>query len=132
MMVARRKRKTGSPPEEKETSKVINKNIEEHRSGIPVVSVENNQNGEESNLEEPNADREFPFKESENIADVEIPKVAKGGSGFQNWAPLQADERARELLRSTLQHPISLTVEDLLNISELVRNELKRLLTKKH
>src|SRR5271156_5727379 len=118
MMAARRKRKTGRPPEEKETSKVINKKIEERRSGIPVVSVENNQNREESNLEEPNADREFPFKERENVADVEIPKVAKGSSGFQNRAPLQADERARELLRSTLRHPISLTVEDLLNISK--------------
>ena len=36
-----------------------------------------------------------------------------------------------ELLRSALQLPISLTAEDLLNVSEPVRQELKRLLTKK-
>ena len=52
--------------------------------------------------------------------------------GFQNRAPLQADEQARELLKSTLQHPISLTAEDLLNVSEPVRLELKKLLTKQH
>src|SRR5271155_2563284 len=52
-------------------------------------------------------------------------------TGYKNRALLQADERAKELLRSTLQHPISLTAEDLLNVSEPVRQELKKLLTKK-
>ena len=51
---------------------------------------------------------------------------------FQNRVPLQADERGKELLKSTLQHPISLTAEDLLNVSEPVRLELKELLTKRH
>ena len=45
---------------------------------------------------------------------------------------MQADEQAKELLKSTLQHPISLTTEDLLNVSEPVRLELKKLLTKQH
>jgi hypothetical protein len=57
-------------------------------------------------------------------------KEYKGGAGFQNKVPLQADERARELLKSTLQHPISLTAEDLLNVSEPMRLELRKLLTK--
>ena len=43
---------------------------------------------------------------------------------------MQADERARELLKNTLQHPISLTAVDLLDVSEPVRLELKKLLTK--
>ena len=34
-------------------------------------------------------------------------------------------------MKSTLQHPISLTAEDLLNVSEPVRLELKKLLTKR-
>ena len=33
-------------------------------------------------------------------------------------------------MKSTLQHPISLTAEDLLNVSEPVRLELRKLLTK--
>ena len=33
-------------------------------------------------------------------------------------------------MKNTLQHPISLTAEDLLNVSEPVRLELKKLLTK--
>ena len=45
---------------------------------------------------------------------------------------MQADEQARELLKNTLQHPISSTAEDLLNVSEPVRLELKKLLTKWH
>jgi hypothetical protein len=52
-------------------------------------------------------------------------------TGYTNRAPLQADERAIELLRSALQLPISLTTEDLLNVSEPVRQVLKKLLTKK-
>ena len=34
-------------------------------------------------------------------------------------------------MKNTLQHPISLTAEDLLNVSEPVRLELKKLLTKR-
>jgi hypothetical protein len=60
-----------------------------------------------------------------------LEKNRKGGAEFQNRAPLQADERAKELLRNTLKHPINLTAEDLLNVSEPVRLELKKLLTKR-
>ena len=45
--------------------------------------------------------------------------------------PLQADEQAKELLKSTLQHSISSTAEDLLNVSEPVRLELEKLFTKR-
>ena len=35
------------------------------------------------------------------------------------------------MLKNTLQHPITLTAKDLLNVSEPIRMELKKLLTKK-
>lgn len=122
-MAARRRRGTGKPPEEKETSKVVKKDA--------VVNVEDKQKEVENSLDEVDEAIDLPFKESENMPSVGVQKSAKGVAGFQNRAPLQADERARELLRSTLQHPISLTAEDLLNVSEPVRNELKKLLTKR-
>jgi hypothetical protein len=50
--------------------------------------------------------------------------------GFKNRAPLQVDERVRDLIKIALQNPISLTAEDLLNVSEPMRQELKRLVTK--
>jgi hypothetical protein len=51
--------------------------------------------------------------------------------GFKNRAPLQLDERAKDLVLGALKHPISITTEDLLNVSEPVRQELKKLLIKK-
>jgi hypothetical protein len=51
--------------------------------------------------------------------------------GFKNRAPLQLDERAKDLVLEALKHPISITTEDLLNVSEPMRQELKRLLVKK-
>jgi hypothetical protein len=71
---------------------------------------------------------DFPFQEIGGRPNLEEDR--RGGAGFQNKAPLQADEQARDLLRNTLQHPISLTVEDLLNVSEPMRIELKKLSTK--
>jgi hypothetical protein len=112
MMAAKRKRVAGKPPEEKKTSEVPEKVVEKQKKIV----------------EEP--ELEFPFKEKE-IPIVEEKEVVKGNLGFQNRAPLQADERAKELLRSTLQNPITLTAEDLLNVSEPIRIELKKLLTKK-
>jgi hypothetical protein len=128
MMAARRKRSTGKPPEEKKASS----------QSVTESEEQENQKAEEAKATQGSRDRksekttksvpEFPFMEKE-IPD--LVKTQKGTSGFQNKAPLQADERARDLLRSTLQHPISLTAEDLLNVSEPMRNELKKLLTKR-
>src|ERR1700679_4057100 len=128
MMAARRKRSTGKPPEKKKAS----------NQSVTESEEQENQKAEEEKEPQGSRDRksdkttksvpEFPFMEKE-IPD--LVKDQKGTSGFQNRAPLQADERARDLLRSTLQHPISLTAEDLLNVSEPMRNELKKLLTKR-
>ena len=61
---------------------------------------------------------------------LEIPKLVVE-PGFRNKAPLQADERAKDLLQEALKNPICITTEDLLNISEPMRQELKKLLIKK-
>ena len=126
-MAARRKRVAGKPPEEKDTSNAKGKSVGKQKSSVPVV--EDTQDSEEKMLQEELA-LELPFVEKE-VSNIEKSSVSKGNSGFHNRAPLQADERAKELLRNTLQHPISLTAEDLLNVSEPMRMELKKLLTKK-
>jgi hypothetical protein len=51
--------------------------------------------------------------------------------GFKNRAPLQADERAKDLVQEALKNPICISTEDLLNVSEPMRQELKKLLIKK-
>jgi hypothetical protein len=61
---------------------------------------------------------------------LEIPKLPVE-SGFKNKAPLQKDERAKELVQDTLKNTICITTEDLLNVSEPMRQELKKLLMKK-
>ena len=50
---------------------------------------------------------------------------------FENRAPLQSDEKAKDLIQNALKNPISITTEDLLNVSEPMRQELRKLLTKK-
>ena len=51
--------------------------------------------------------------------------------GFKNRAPLQSDEKAKELIQNVLKNSISITIEDLLNISKPMCQELRKLLTKK-
>jgi hypothetical protein len=51
--------------------------------------------------------------------------------GFKNRAPLQLDERAKDLVQDALKNTICITTEDLLNVSEPMRQELKKLLIKK-
>ena len=61
---------------------------------------------------------------------LNVPKLM-AEPGFKNKAPLQLDERAKDLLQEALKNPICITTEDLLNISEPMRQELKKLLIKK-
>jgi len=74
----------------------------------------------------------------DNVTKSSKPKVVKDEvskmvvePGYKNRAPLQLDERAKDLLQEALKNPISITTEDLLNVSEPVRQELKKLLIKK-
>jgi hypothetical protein len=61
---------------------------------------------------------------------LETPKLTDE-PGFKNRAPLQLDERAKDLVQEALKNPICITTEDLLNVSEPMRQELKKLLIKK-
>jgi hypothetical protein len=69
--------------------------------------------------------------DSDDIAKMlGIPKLPVE-PGFKNRAPLQADERAKDLVQDALKNTICITTEDLLNVSEPMRQELKKLLMKK-
>ena len=61
---------------------------------------------------------------------LDIPKLTVE-PGFKNRAPLQMDEKAKDLIQEALKNPICITTEDLLNVSEPMRQELKKLLIKK-
>jgi len=128
-MAARRKRAAGKPPEEDKPSQSPRKEADKRKRSEREVGVGDTQGVEEAAALEDEPVLDFPFQDTDKVPNSE--KLPKEVTGFQNRAPLQADERARELLRSTLQHPISLTAEDLLNVSEPMRIELKKLLTKR-
>src|SRR5271168_2649085 len=127
MMAARRKRKTGKPPEENRTRVEENIVKEKERTSQPVVEVVENGGIEQKSSREKVSD--FPFRETIELPNLE--NTVKSNAGFQNKAPLQADEQARDLLIELLQNPIGLTAEDVLNISDPMRMELKRMLTKR-
>jgi hypothetical protein len=59
-----------------------------------------------------------------------VPKLSVE-PGFKNRAPLQLDERAKDLIQEALKNTICITTEDLLNVSEPMRQELRKLLIKK-
>ena len=151
-MAARRfsKRTTGKPPENNKTSNSTQTKekgyIKKKQEVLPVEEERQEENEIEDGASIPEIDEEVAelpfmgipalpkivrsFGDKPDVDQIDG-KLSKVEPGFSNRAPLQADERARELLRSTLQHPISLTAEDLLNVSEPMRQELKKLLTKK-
>lgn len=84
-------------------------------------------------------EEELPYEEVEPLSVVRrkdkesIPskKLEEKEVTYENHAPLQEEERAKDLIRMALKNPIHITTEDLLNVSEPARQELKRLLTKK-
>ena len=75
----------------------------------------------------PNIEKQADQRQAESTSNQ--PGVV--GPIYENKAPLQFDERARDLIAEALKIPINLTTEDLLNVSEAARIELKKLLTKK-
>ena len=148
MMAATRskKRETGKPPEEtrrdpskfqEELTKIFQKN---KKRDEPVRRGRSPEQGE--TLDE--AVEELPFAEVQPLPSVarkpapvdkseklfDIPKFTEE-SGYKNRAPLQLDERAKDLIQETLKNTICITTEDLLNVSEPMRQELKKLLVKK-
>src|SRR5271156_1177782 len=128
MMAARRKRMTGKPLEEnraRDKEKLVK---EKQKISQPVVEVEEDKEDEPESTMEKELASDFSFRENIELPNLE--NTVESNAGFQNKAPLQADERARDLLMEALQYPISLTAEDVLNISEPMRADLKRMLTK--
>jgi hypothetical protein len=152
MMAATRakRRAAGELPEDKnknpsalqkELAKINQKNkkkIESERQSKQMPNVENN-------------DEELPYvevqplpfvargqtKSNNDVAEddnveklLDIPRISVE-PGFKNKAPLQLDERAKDLIQEALKNTICITTEDLLNVSEPMRQELKRLLIKK-
>src|SRR5277367_759061 len=103
MMAARPKRMTGKPPEENRTRDEGKLVKEKQKSSQTVVEVEENQGDEQELSIEARLVSDFPFRENVELPNLE--NTVKSNAGFQNRAPLQADERVRELLMRALQHP---------------------------
>ena len=76
---------------------------------------------------------DIPYSEVEPLPIVTrgstLPAETKGV--YRNKAPLQDDEKGIILIKEALKNPINVTIEDLLNISEVARQGLKKWLTKK-
>ena len=148
------KRGTGERPEDlsknpsklqKELAKIVqknrNKNVVFERQGDPLQET---MNVPKDVLELPFANvpplpnvgrgqtktNNMPRVEDSVAELLKIPKLPVE-SGFKNRAPLQLDERAKDLVQDALKNIICITTEDLLNVSEPMRQELKKLLIKK-
>lgn len=142
MMVATRatKRKTERLPEDRSIGKLAKKSEKKTtRKKDEVPRIEEVVDEDEGQLEVEDENMEIPYafvrplpvvsrvrEEESRMEAVEVKEVS-----YENHAPLQADDRAKELVKEMLRNPINITAEDLLNISEPARQELKKLLTKK-
>ena len=133
------------PLEDENISKIIkafekpkkgrSKNVEKERKTVEEaeaqpVEREMTESVELPYLEVPPLPSVSRFPEKEIFEGV-MGKSKIGDLGYKNRAPLQIDGRARDLIMEALKIPINLTTEDLLNVSESARQELKKLLTKK-
>ena len=76
---------------------------------------------------------EIPYAKVRPLPEVtrEERAVVEQRGGYKNKAPLQDDGRAISLIKEALKAPVNVTTEDLLNISETARQELRKLLTKR-
>lgn len=78
---------------------------------------------------------EIPFAEIEPLPIVARENEAlaeqKEKRVYKNKAELQDDERDIVVIKEALKNLVNITIEDLLNISDLARQELKKWLTKK-
>ena len=149
MAAKRARRAAGKPPEKtkanSETQKIdkkTQKTVEEPEESDARDQLETGNEHLEAELGPGTEVSELPFLDVEALPDkarsVEISKKGvpkkdvfpEKEIGYRNRAPLQADDRAKEILDTTLKNTISLTAMDLLNVSEPVRQELRKLLTK--
>ena len=140
-MAAKRstRRSSGKPPESDNINKLV-KALEKKR---PLAENEKTKIAKEKVVEpEVATGVELPYVDVLPLPQINrsVPPVKSGITGvgmavpevgYRNRAPMQQDERARDLIFEALKRPINLTTEDLLNVSETARQELKKLLTKK-
>src|SRR5271155_1596828 len=112
------------------------KKILEKRKEKEKEKVEKNKE-KEKEPGEPGEEDEIPFERVKPLPEVtrEKRKPAEGEKepkgSYRNIAPLQNDEKAISLIKEALKVPVNVTTEDLLNISEAARQELKKLSIKK-
>ena len=90
-MAARQKRITGKLPEENKTSKISLKEADQQQDSPLEIKAEGTQAIVGTSAQEEELTLDFPFRKSDSsFPDSE--KLPKMASGFQNRAPLQADE----------------------------------------
>ena len=129
------KRKAGKPPEDQIVDKTRKP---EKQKEVKETADMRDSEKESPELHLQETREEIPYAAVEPLP-VVTQKREKNGEptkvveerGFKNVAPLQSDDKAKELIKEALRNPIGITTEDLLNISEPARQELRRLLTKK-
>ena len=91
---------------------------------------------EEEESPEDGEAEEIPFAKVKPLPEVtrkerSVEEMREPRSGYRNRAPLQNEEKGIDLVKEALKSQIHITAEDLLNISDSARQELKKLLTKK-
>jgi len=140
-MAARRsnRRNVEQPPENESLNKIIKivksrSEVEGQQKKKPVQG-KTVERAEEGMVELPYMDV-LPLPQiSKSFDQIKMGSIGVGNvprePGYKNRAPLQLEGRARDLILEALKMPINLTTEDLLNVSEQARQELKKLLTKK-
>ena len=145
-----KKREAGKPPEEtsknpsniqNELTEIFQKNKQKKESTVKKGRALEPKEPATTTIED---EEELPFSEVQALPPVvrsrtamneiekllNLPNIAEEPS-FKNKALLQSDERAKELIQETLKHTVCITTEDLLNVSEPMRQEFRRLLAKK-
>jgi hypothetical protein len=140
---SKRNKETEKPLENKSVSKerkIIENSPNSEQRGVDSISWRKNADSKTAQTTSPQGDStELPYADiqplpiisrSQKNPDVIDQKEAPE-SGYENRAPLQSDEKAETLIREVLRTPIGITAEDLLNISEPARQELRKLLTKR-
>src|SRR5277367_4950737 len=141
MMVARRsnRRNVEQPLENESLNKIIKivksrSEVEGQQKKKPVQG-KTVERAEEGMVELPYMDVLPLLQISKSFDQIKMGSIGVGNvphePGYKNRAPLQLEGRARDLILEALKMPINLTTEDVLNVSEQARQDLKKLLTKK-
>jgi len=145
-MAARQKsrRVAGKPPEDQDTSKIIKalEGVNRNRQTRDDAPIKIGPPVGAQKEKEKRIVGDLPYMDVQPLpvvarvptrirADESKEEPVPKEPGFKNRAPLQVDEKAKKLVQDMLRSPISVTTESILNVSEPMRQELRKLLTKK-